>query len=147
MPLALGGDVCGTGYGRRGTGRSARGHDRSGSWPSPSHRTGKEAGTACPRGSPPLAPSCTSSSAVLHTGIVVLLFVALCRMTGAPWRSALVAALFGVLPLRVESVAWVAERKDVLCTFRWMATLLAYTWYAEKPSPFRYAAVLAAFAL
>ena len=51
-------------------------------------------------------------------------------MSGRPWASAVVAALFAVHPLRVESVAWAAERKDVLCTFFWIATMLAYAWYA-----------------
>src|SRR5207302_6943159 len=54
---------------------------------------------------------------LLHTANVVLLFLVLNRMTGALWRSALVAALFAVHPLRAESVTWVSERKDVLSTF------------------------------
>jgi protein O-mannosyl-transferase len=87
------------------------------------------------------------TNVLLHTGSVVLLFLALDGMTGAPGRCALVAALFAVHPLRVESVAWIAERKDVLCTFWWMATLLAYAWYAERPSLPRYGMVLAAFTL
>src|SRR2546423_1798319 len=70
---------------------------------------------------------------LLHCASTVLLFFVLRRMTGALWRSALVAALFAVHPLRVESVAWVAERKDVLSTLFWMVTLLAYAWYAERP--------------
>ena len=52
-------------------------------------------------------------------------------MTAAPWRSAFVAALFALHPLHVESVAWVAERKDVLSTFFWMLTMLAYVRYVE----------------
>lgn len=74
---------------------------------------------------------------ILHTANVILLFLALGRLTGAVWRSALVAALFAVHPLHVESVAWVAERKDVLSGFFFMLTLLAYAKYAisaELPS-------------
>ena len=71
------------------------------------------------------------TSVLLHATNAVLLFVVLRRMTGALWRPALVAALFGLHPLHVESVAWVAERKDVLSTFFVMLTLWAYTRYAE----------------
>jgi tetratricopeptide (TPR) repeat protein len=84
---------------------------------------------------------------LLHTAAVVLLFLALRRMTGTFWRSLLVAALFAVHPLHVESVAWVAERKDVLSGFFWMLTLLAYAWYVERPGWRRYLPMLAAFAL
>jgi protein O-mannosyl-transferase len=70
----------------------------------------------------------------LHAANTVLLFVVLRRMTGAVWRSALVAALFGLHPLHVESVAWISERKDVLSTFFFMLVLLAYHRYALKPS-------------
>src|SRR5262249_23736763 len=75
---------------------------------------------------------------LLHTVNVVLLFLALRLMTGAVWRSAAVAALFAVHPLHVESVAWVAERKDVLSGLFWMLTLLAYAWYARRPGWRRY---------
>src|SRR5262249_16745468 len=84
---------------------------------------------------------------LLHTANVVLLFLALRRMTGAVWRSAAVAALFAVHPLHVESVAWVSERKDVLSGLFWMLTLLAYAWYAERPVWGRYLLVTASFAL
>ncbi len=69
---------------------------------------------------------------LLHIVNTVLLFLVLKRMTGAVWRCAIVAALFAVHPLHVESVAWVAERKDVLSTVFFMLTLLAYVQYAEK---------------
>ena len=59
-------------------------------------------------------------------------------MTGAFWRSVFVAALFAIHPQRVESVAWVAERKDVLSGVFFMLTLAAYTRYARSPSPARY---------
>jgi len=87
------------------------------------------------------------SNVLLHAATVVLLFLALRRLTGAVWRSAAVAALFAVHPAHVESVAWVAERKDVLSGLFWMLTLLAYAWYAERPGWGRYLLVLAAFAL
>jgi len=68
---------------------------------------------------------------LLHTATVVLLFLVLRRMTGFLWRSAFVAAVFAIHPLRVESVAWVAERKDVLSAFFFMLTLTAYVRYAR----------------
>ncbi len=69
---------------------------------------------------------------VLHTGCTVLLFLLLSRMTGSLWRSAFVATLFGWHPLHVESVAWVAERKDVLSAFFFMLTLTAYATYVSR---------------
>jgi tetratricopeptide (TPR) repeat protein len=72
------------------------------------------------------------SSVLLHALNAVLLFLVLQRMTGARWRSLFVAAAFGLHPLRVESVAWIAERKDVLSTWFWMLTLLAYARYAQE---------------
>jgi len=71
------------------------------------------------------------TSVLLHALNAALLFVVLRRMTGAIWRSLLVAALFGLHPLHVESVAWIAERKDVLSTTFWMLTLWAYARRAE----------------
>jgi hypothetical protein len=68
---------------------------------------------------------------LFHLANALLLFVFLRRTTGAEWRSAIVAALFAWHPLHVESVAWIAERKDVLSTFFWLLTLLAYTRYAQ----------------
>lgn len=84
---------------------------------------------------------------LLHIASTVLLFLVLRRMTGYLWRSAFVAALFAVHPLHVESVAWVAERKDVLSAFFWMLTMLAYVWYTERPDVKRYVPVAAALAL
>src|SRR5205823_14428958 len=72
------------------------------------------------------------TSVVLHIANSVLLFMVLRKMTGAVWRSALVAALFGVHPLHVESVAWISERKDVLSGFFFMLTLAAYAAYAKE---------------
>lgn len=71
------------------------------------------------------------TSVLLHALNAVLLFIVLGRMTGAPWRSLFVAALFGLHPLHVESVAWVSERKDVLSTTFWMLVLWAYARRAE----------------
>jgi len=71
------------------------------------------------------------TSVLLHAANGVLLFLILQKMTAAPWRSAMVAALFALHPLRVESVAWVSERKDVLSTFFWMLTVGAYVRYAK----------------
>lgn len=85
-------------------------------------------------------------NAGLHMASTVLLLMALTRLTGKPVRSALTAAIFAVHPLHVESVAWVAERKDVLCAFFEMLTLLFYSKYAEERSRWRQAATTLAFA-
>jgi protein O-mannosyl-transferase len=85
------------------------------------------------------------ANVLLHASSTLLLFGLLVRMTGRPWRSACVAALFGIHPLHIESVAWVAERKDVLSTVFWMLTLWAYVGYVRRPQPRRYALVLAAY--
>jgi tetratricopeptide (TPR) repeat protein len=82
----------------------------------------------------------------LHTVAVLLLFFVLQAMTGLVWPSAFVAALFAVHPLHVESVAWVAERKDVLSAVFFGLTLLAYTWYVRRPVFGRYFAMLVFFA-
>jgi tetratricopeptide (TPR) repeat protein len=87
------------------------------------------------------------TNVLVHAGATVFLFLALARLTGAPWRSACVAALFGLHPLHVESVAWVAERKDVLSGLFWMLTLYAYARYAEARRRCWYGVTLAAFAL
>jgi len=87
------------------------------------------------------------TNVLLHSFAVVLLFVALERMTGALWRSAFVSAVFAVHPLHVESVAWIAERKDVLSAFFFMLTLLAYLHYTRAPSIGRYLTVALVVAL
>ncbi|HPI63958.1 MAG TPA: tetratricopeptide repeat protein [Verrucomicrobiota bacterium] len=74
-------------------------------------------------------------NATFHALNAALLFLALRQLTGATWRSALVAALFALHPLRVESVAWISERKDVLSGFFFMLTLWAYARYARPPGP------------
>lgn len=84
---------------------------------------------------------------LLHAVNVVLLFLLLQRGTGALGRSFFVAALFALHPLNVESVAWVAERKNILCTTFWLLTIGAYGWYVFKPSWKRYAAMLGLFGL
>ena len=87
------------------------------------------------------------TNVLLHTIAVLLLFVVLQQMTGALWRSAFVAAVFAIHPLHVESVAWVAERKDVLSGVFFMLTLLAYFHYTRAPSNWRYLMVAFVFAL
>ena len=87
-------------------------------------------------------------NAVLHALNGAFLFLLLRRMTGEFWLSALAAAVFALHPLRVQSVAWVTERKDVLSGFFWLLTLWAYLDYTERPaSRARYWRLLAAFAL
>ncbi len=86
-------------------------------------------------------------NAVLHAANAVLVFLVFLRLTGATWRSALVAALFAVHPTHVESVAWVAERKDVLSTLFGLLALLVYAGYARRGGLLRYLGVLALFAL
>ena len=84
---------------------------------------------------------------LIHVANSVLLLFILRTMTGALWRSAFVATLFAIHPLHVESVAWVAERKDVLSAFFWFLTIWAYTRYAEQPGLRRYLLVLLFFGL
>jgi protein O-mannosyl-transferase len=74
------------------------------------------------------------TNVLLHTVTVILLFLVLRRMTGFLWRSAFVAAVFAIHPLRVESVAWIAERKDVLSALFFMLTLGAYVRYVQRRS-------------
>ncbi len=74
----------------------------------------------------------------LHLASSVILFLVLARVSRRVWPSAFVAALFAVHPLHVESVAWIAERKDVLSGLFWMLTMAAYVFYVERPSFSRY---------
>jgi tetratricopeptide (TPR) repeat protein len=85
------------------------------------------------------------TSLSLHIANTLLLFFWLSGVTGLLGRSAFVALAFGLHPEHVESVAWVAERKDVLSTLFWMLALLAYTAYVRRPGPARYLAVAALF--
>jgi Flp pilus assembly protein TadD len=82
----------------------------------------------------------------LHIANTLLLFSVLKKMTGALWQSAFVAAAFALHPMHVESVAWIAERKDVLSTFFLLLTLSAYTGYTKSPAIYRYMASLVLFA-
>lgn len=84
---------------------------------------------------------------ILHILNTLALFALLNRLTGKLWRSALVAAIFALHPLRVESVAWVSERKDVLSTFFFIATILAYVFYVQKPTRGAYATIIVLFIL
>ncbi len=87
-----------------------------------------------------------ATNVILHTIAVLLLFWVLQGMTGATWKSALVAALFAVHPLHVESVAWVSERKDILSAVFFFLMLNAYICYARAPSVMRYLTVAVFFA-
>lgn len=83
----------------------------------------------------------------LHVANALLLFAALASMTSSLWRSAFVAALFALHPLRVQSVVWIAERKDVLSVFFWMLTLVAYYRYAGRGRVRDYVLVVLTFVL
>ncbi len=84
---------------------------------------------------------------LLHAANTLLLFLVLVGMTGLPWRSGFVAALFAVHPLHIESVAWVAERKDVLSADFWMLTMWAYVQYVKFPRLLNYIQIIIFFAL
>ena len=86
-------------------------------------------------------------NALIHASNTLFLFLFLRRVTGAKWRSAIVAALFALHPLHVESVAWAAERKDTLSTFFGLLSLVAYARYVETTSWKHYALVAVALAL
>ena len=85
------------------------------------------------------------TSVLLHAANAILLFLLLMWATGRSGPSLFVAALFAVHPINVESVAWIAERKNVLCTFFFFLTLWAYGWYARRPNWKRYLAIAALF--
>jgi hypothetical protein len=85
-------------------------------------------------------------SVLLHCASTAIFFLVLRNMTGLAWRSALAAALFGIHPLNVESVAWVAERKNVLSGLFWMLSLAAYLHYRRRPRIGRYGLVFLAMA-
>ena len=87
------------------------------------------------------------TSILLHSLDVAILFLLLEWATGLALRSAAVAALFAVHPLNVESVAWVAERKTVLCVLFFLLALWAYGWYVRKPGPGRYVCIALFFCL
>lgn len=87
------------------------------------------------------------SNLLLHILNTLLLFLVLWRMTGETWKCLAVAALFGIHPLNIESVAWIAERKNLLSTLFWLLTLLAYIRYTESPGYWRYLQALFLFAL
>jgi protein O-mannosyl-transferase len=82
-----------------------------------------------------------------HIANTLLLLWFLHYTTGRFWPAALVAALFALHPLHVESVAWIAERKDVLSTFFWLGTTLAYAWYVKRPRAMSYVLVMLLFGL
>ena len=86
------------------------------------------------------------TNVLLHSLAAILLFRALEQITGAVWRSAFVGAVFAIHPLHVESVAWIAERKDVLSGVFFMLTLLAYVCYVRSPQVGRYLVVVFVFA-
>jgi Flp pilus assembly protein TadD len=84
---------------------------------------------------------------ILHLVNTLLLFAVLKKMTGSLWPSAFVAAAFALHPMHVESVAWIAERKDVLSTLFWLLTMVAYLAYVRRHGTFRYALTLMLFVL
>jgi tetratricopeptide (TPR) repeat protein len=93
----------------------------------------------------PAGPHCTN--VLLHAANAVLLFLLLLSATGFRWRSLMVAALFALHPMNVESVVWAAERKNVLSMVFFLLALHAYVWYTRRPGLRRYAAVAFFFAL
>jgi tetratricopeptide (TPR) repeat protein len=86
------------------------------------------------------------TNVLIHIINAILLFLLLLYLTGFIGRSAMVAFLFALHPAHVESVAWISERKDVLCVLFWLAALFAYAWYAREPSRRRFVWVVCAFA-
>jgi protein O-mannosyl-transferase len=96
-------------------------------------------------GSGPAGPHAVN--VILHAINAVLLFLILASATRAQWRSFAVAALFALHPINVESVAWIAERKNVLSMFFFLLALAAYGWYVRKPGVLRYLVVTVLYAL
>jgi protein O-mannosyl-transferase len=86
------------------------------------------------------------TNVAIHAVTSLLLLALLLRITGERWPSAFVAFIFAVHPLHVESVVWIAERKDVLCGLFFILALWAYVLYVERPTPLRYSLILIAFA-
>lgn len=82
------------------------------------------------------------TNTIFHILNTIFLFLLFERMTGALWRSAVIAALFALHPVHVESVVWISERKDVLSTFFWMLTIMGYVWYIQKRNVPRYLVVV-----
>ncbi len=87
------------------------------------------------------------TNVLLHMVSTILIFLVFFRMTHATGESALIAALFALHPLHVESVAWVSQRKDVLSTAFWLLTMLMYVRYTERPGTYRYLLVVSFFVL
>ena len=83
----------------------------------------------------------------IHMLNVILLFLFLKKTTSKQWPSAFVAGIFALHPINVDSVAWIAERKNLLSSFFWLATLWIYSYYTEKPNLIRYLCVLGSFTL
>ncbi len=88
-----------------------------------------------------------ATNILLHAFNAAMLFAVLWRLTRRRWASAMVAALFALHPLHVESVAWISERKDVLSTAFFLLTLWLHAGYARRPGPWRYLAVVGAYAV
>lgn len=87
------------------------------------------------------------TSLIIHIANSILLFLVFQKMTGEPWKSAFVAALFALHPINVDSVAWIAERKNVLSTLFWILTIFAYISYSDRPGTYRYLLTFLFFAL
>ena len=93
------------------------------------------------------ARMCHLTNLFFHLANTLLMFIVFYSMTSCPWRSAMVAALFALHPLHVDSVAWVSARKDVLSTFFWLLTMGAYVHYTHQRSVSRYILIVLPFVL